>query len=268
MAQVVEPGTTTTPRLPFAKADVLANAGEGVAGHANVQPPLVFADEERRRHGTEYPVALGTVGAQALGGALRERNDTARSVLCMPDVQDGRVEIDIPIIESDGFADPQSGDREQAEQGRIGCTPQTPVRRQPCGCGHDPGDFAVGVDVGPLALLPVRDQALGRNFRAWVNPLKPGREASHDRQPDRPAMRAGRTEPVFPSQEQIRCDPFVFLSIREGDERTQDEAAGCQVGAVATTLDEVLVEEGRERCHRASPCTGHGRARGRRASMS
>ena len=51
-----------------------------------------------------------------------------------------------------------------------------------------------------------------------------------------PSVRASRTEPVFPSQEQIGRDPLISLSIGKGDERTQDEAAGCQVRAVATTL--------------------------------
>ena len=234
----------------------------------DTQPPLVLADEERRRRNTENPVPFGAVGAEAFGGARRNRNDAAPSVLGMLDVQDGRVEIDIRIVEPDSFADPQSGDCQQPEQGRIGRAPQAPGRRQPCSCSHDPGDLAVGVDVGPLALLPVRDKTSGRNFRAWVNPLKPGREAAHDRQPDRPSVRASRPEPVFPSQEQIGRDPLISLSIGKGDERTQDEAAGCQVRAVATTLDEVLVEESRERRHRTSPCTGHGRAGGRRASMS
>ena len=96
-----------------------------VPGHVYAQPPSVLADEECRRCGAKNPVPQGAVGAQASGGACRERNDAPSFVLGVPDMQDGPVEIDISIIEPDGFADPQPGDRQQPEQGRIGRAPQS-----------------------------------------------------------------------------------------------------------------------------------------------
>ena len=186
----------------------------------------VLADEERRWQGAENPVPHGAVGAEAFDGACRERNDATPCVLGVPDMQDGRVEIDVSIIECDRFADPQPGDRQQPEQGRIGRAPQSPGRRQPCGFGHDAGDLVVGVNVRPLAPLPVRDQSSGWDLRPRIDPLKPGREATHDGQPDRPGVRAGRAEPALPAQEQIGRDPVISLGVGKADEGAQDEAAG------------------------------------------
>ena len=101
MTQIVEPGPTTAPSLPLPKTDVLADHGKGVSCYPDIQPPFVLANEEgRRRHRSEDPDSLGAVSAKALGGARRERNDTAPSVLGMPDMQEGRIEIDIRIVES------------------------------------------------------------------------------------------------------------------------------------------------------------------------
>ena len=54
----------------------------------------------------------------------------------MPDMQRGVVGVHVHVIESHGLANPKSGDRQQAEQGRVGGTAQAVSRRQPrCSIG-------------------------------------------------------------------------------------------------------------------------------------
>ena len=130
------------------KADLLTDLRKVVSGRVGGQTPAALADKKRYGTGTKNAVAFGTACTEAFGGACRDRNDTALAVLGVPDLQYGRFNIDIAVVESDCFADPQPRDRQQSEQRRTIQGAKPVVGRKSCGFGHDPGDLAVGVDVG------------------------------------------------------------------------------------------------------------------------
>ena len=271
MPHVMQPGTEAVivPDLLFPETDLLADPGEVALCCQQSQPLSVLAGEERGGGaGSEDPVPGGTVFAETAVGAIRNGNEAVFAVLCVPDVQDGRVNIDIPVVKTDSFTDPHPGDREQAEERRAGHAPKSQARGQRCRFCQNPDDLVVGVDIGPGAPIPLRYQSLGWDFRARVTIPEPSREAAHRGQPVGPGGRARRTERVLPSQEQIDADPLRTLGIGEGDERAHPFGGGIPVAAAAAAKGDVFFEAVRERGHRIAPDTGHGRATVRSASMS
>ena len=68
-----------------------------------------------RRSGESFAHSTCRIFAEVAGGAIRDGNKTAFVVLCVPDVHDGSVEIDFPVVKTDRFADPHPDERELTE---------------------------------------------------------------------------------------------------------------------------------------------------------
>ena len=157
MAHVVEAGAAAElgSRLLFSKADSLADLRKVALSCMYFQALPVLADEERRGgRGSKDSAPDGTVLAESFSGAIGDRYEPALVVLAAPDEEDGRVKIDIRVVEAERFANPEPGNGEQPEERRIGLAPQAQARGQLGRFGQDLRDLAVGVDVIPAVLSP------------------------------------------------------------------------------------------------------------------
>ncbi len=116
MAQIVDPRSVAPSRRGLAQAIGLADPGEVPFCGINACPLAAFRLKERAAAGmgnnmvTELLVSL-----QLRDHAPGDRNDAALPVLGVPDGQGGVHSVDIPVIEPEGFADPEAGHRDQAE---------------------------------------------------------------------------------------------------------------------------------------------------------
>ena len=134
--------------LRWAQPDRLADGGEVVSGAAVGEAFTAIRHEERLRAAAKKPVPFPGIGSQPGRGAAGDRQQTGLSELSAPERQDARLQIDIGGVEGDRLADPEAGDRDQAEQGRTGQRPDAVDRRQFRGGLDDAADFLFAVDVG------------------------------------------------------------------------------------------------------------------------
>jgi hypothetical protein len=100
-------------RLP--QADALAYLGEVVAGAAVGRSAPGLEQEERLLLGPEESVAFVAVGDQPFCRGIGQRNHAGAPVLAPFDGQGPLLQVHMPCIERQGFADPQPRGRDQAE---------------------------------------------------------------------------------------------------------------------------------------------------------
>ena len=119
MAQIVDARPAV--RRERAQADRLNDLAEVPLRCPDACTPAAVGPKERAaaRMG-DGPVTEPLVFLQLRDHAPGDRNDAASPVLAAPDGKGGVPGIEVPVIETDRLADPQAGDRHQAEQGRAG----------------------------------------------------------------------------------------------------------------------------------------------------
>ena len=274
VSQVVQAGTraATARGLALPQADLLADAREVVLRRSLRDPLPMLSPEERRCVGcAKGPIPQRPVARQAFGGARGDRNRPVPVVLGMPDMQRGFVGVHVHVIESHGLANPKSGDRQQAEHGRVGGTAQAVSRRQPRCPGDDASHLFVRVDVRLRPPAVSRDEAWGRHQRSRLQALQPAGEGAHMAEPVGPGLPVRRPGALdLPAQEKLRRHMSSSLVRREGGEPPQfPNRTGRQAGSEGLPL-------GRDTVPRRSatgiivplPAPATGRASGRSAPWS
>ena len=119
---IVQTGTCAAPVscLSVAQARHLAASCESVFCHIDGDRTAVLAEKEGRGLPGHRPVTHLPVCRQPFCRARGQRDDPPCVGLGMTDLERGRSGIDIVVVEMQGFTDPQSGHRKQAEERRIG----------------------------------------------------------------------------------------------------------------------------------------------------
>ena len=101
--------------LCLAQSHVLGDDRKVVACAAVGRPPAVVVAEERPRSDPEKSNAFGVVGRKTADSAWRDRHEAGLAVLATLHRDHAGVEIDIVVVELQGFVDAQPGDGDEPE---------------------------------------------------------------------------------------------------------------------------------------------------------
>jgi len=173
------------PRV-FPQPDCSTDPCEAGPRRPFAEPVTVASDEELPGRATEQPVTFGRVGGQPVHDSRIEWQQALLSQLAMPDTQHSGCCIKVVGIQRQRFADPESRDSDQAEEGRT-CQPTHPVGgRQFTGRCDDAPDLGFAVDVWPFARCAVGQQPARRRCMRRVDTAQPKSEQPHHSEPGRP----------------------------------------------------------------------------------
>jgi len=180
LSQVMQPWTAaiSVGLNRHAEADLLGQLGEGVSRcpSFNSSPAL---GEEERGSGWCRKEAISRFGIlfQCDHGRGMNRHVTRFSPLSPPDVKDAAIEVDIRSVQTQGFANPHPGHRQQTEKSRKRAGTKSLGRGKLLGLAKEPFDLLVAIDVGRLASVSMREKFCGWNLGARFRGAVPAGEA-------------------------------------------------------------------------------------------
>jgi len=253
MAQVVE----ARPAGPGAEAGGADQAQEGEVDVLVVKTGAGSGDEEARAaRGAEGAISEPTVRGQRGARGGMERHQAGLAEFGVADPQDTGDGITVRLIQCEGFADPEPGGGQQAEEGAVGRALERGERGER-GVQQRP-HVRIRVKVRGAARACVGQQRGGRDFGPRVHGAHVRGEAAHEAQsgggPPRRAPRGLRG----PREGQLRGDERGPGLVDEGDEPGQQPAGPLELVAERAAHLQVLAEQGREARHSAP--AGQGRA--------
>ena len=122
MTKIMNARTTTpfTRWTSVTNADCHSNPSEDRFDIVGAWTPAPLVEEEWLGPVAKNPVAHRAVGAQALCGRERDREQPELAILRSCDCQYPLVEVDIGLIERQRLPEPEPRDRNQSEEGREG----------------------------------------------------------------------------------------------------------------------------------------------------
>ena len=210
VSQVMQPWTAAMSLglNRYAEAQLLGQLGEGVSRcvPCNSSPAL---GKEERGSGWCRKEAIPRFGIlfQCDHGGGMNRHVTRFSPLAPPDVKDAAIEVDIRSIQTQGFANPHPGHRQQTEKSRKRAGTKSLRRGKLLGLAKEPFDLLVAIDVGRLASVTMWEKFCGWNFGARLRGAVPASEAPDHTQTLGPGRRLNLRElGGDPAKRQFRGD--------------------------------------------------------------
>ncbi|MBI4263804.1 MAG: hypothetical protein HY657_05485 [Acidobacteria bacterium] len=127
------------------------------------------------------------------------------------------------------------------------------------------GDFLIGKDVGLCPAALAGQDSCGRDLRARVVRVQPGRESSDLTQAASPGGALHVDRRHGPAQRQVDGDERGPLALHELDKMTERDSGFAQLRAQRPPDRHILGQGLPHRRHRSPPVVGHGRATVRKA---
>lgn len=193
--------------------------------------------------------------------------DEARlAELRVPDEQDPALEIDIGLLKPQRFAGTKPRRREQADECRIGVGSQAVRGSQMTRPRHEIPDLRIRKDVWLSSAPLAGKDSCGRDLRARIVRVQPGRESPDLTESASPRRALYVARRHGPAQRQVGGDERRALALHELDKMTEGHGGFAQLRAQRPPDRDILGQGRTHRRHRSPPVVGHGRATVRKAS--
>jgi len=190
VSQVMQAWTATVMLSRYAQAELLRQLGEGVLRRLSGNASPALGDEERRSgwRGNEAISGFSVLLQSRYCGGMN-RHIARFSELSPPDVEDSEIEVDIGLIQTNGFIHPHPGRRQQTEKS-CKCAGTKPLGRgELLGLAKESFDLLVAVNVRRFTPVMIWEEVRRGNLGARIGGAIPGREASDHAQTRGPASR-------------------------------------------------------------------------------
>jgi hypothetical protein len=215
---------------------------EGPADGGGFQRAPEIGDQEGvAAAGGKKRMTLLCIVTQSANRGRVKRYEARFPKLGLADSEDSRLKIDILLSQGQGFADAQARYGQKTEETVVGVGPYS-LRGPQARCSfQQTPNFVLGVKVRPGARRPVRQQSIGRDFRASVEGMLVCSEDTNGLHPICPgswllSRRAGR-----PFQGQGNGYVFCSLGFGKGGELPQQSPRATQFESQTVTQGKIIL---------------------------